>query len=98
MTKERNLRRMEKCPRFPRCSTPLCPLDEDKDKRVYLKGEPKCTLPKSLRTRFGTDLLWKGLFPKELAASKRWHEKSPKERKKFIAGGAEYRFAPASQK
>jgi hypothetical protein len=30
------------CPRFNRCSAPICPLDPDWRLRVYRKGEPIC--------------------------------------------------------
>jgi len=36
---------MERCPYFERCSVPLCPLDPDVGKRVYIEGEPICRLP-----------------------------------------------------
>lgn len=35
---------MNKCSRFPRCSVPLCSLDREVEKRVYLEGEPTCRL------------------------------------------------------
>ncbi len=35
---------MKKCPRFQRCSVPLCPLDPEVEKRVYWEGEPTCKL------------------------------------------------------
>ncbi len=35
---------MKKCSRFQRCSVPLCPLDQEVDKGVYLEGEPTCQL------------------------------------------------------
>ena len=66
-----NLKRMKQCPRFDFCSVPICPLDEDKDERIYLRGEPKCTLGKVYRLRYGKDLPWKGMFPREFSAWKR---------------------------
>lgn len=35
---------MKRCSRFQRCSVPLCPLDREVEKRVYLEGEPTCRL------------------------------------------------------
>jgi len=35
---------MKKCSRFQRCSVPLCPLDREVEKRVYLEGESTCRL------------------------------------------------------
>lgn len=35
---------IKKCPRFQRCSVPLCPLDREVEKRVYLEGDPTCRL------------------------------------------------------
>ena len=35
---------MERCPKSLRCSAPLCPLDPDINKRIYLKGDPICRL------------------------------------------------------
>ena len=35
---------MKKCSRFQRCSAPLCPLDPESEKRVYLEKEPTCRL------------------------------------------------------
>jgi hypothetical protein len=34
--------RMEDCPKFNRCSAPICPLDPDVLSRTYLPGEPVC--------------------------------------------------------
>ena len=40
---------MERCPRYIRCSAPICPLDKDKDKRSGpFRGEPVCRLGKEL--------------------------------------------------
>lgn len=36
---------VDKCPKYPRCSAPLCPLDPDMDKRFYIKGDRICSLP-----------------------------------------------------
>ena len=43
--KEIDRRLVDKCPKYPRCSAPLCPLDSDMDKRFYIKGDPICSLP-----------------------------------------------------
>ena len=43
--KEIDRRLVDKCPKYPRCSAPLCPLDPDMDKRFYIKGDPICSLP-----------------------------------------------------
>lgn len=95
--KDENLLRMERCPRFSRCSVPICPLDEGKDKRVYLKGEPKCNLPKSRRLKLGEDLPWKGLTPREEAGIRNWLKIPPNKRadlaKNLVSRGKVYRFA-----
>jgi len=44
---------MMACRRFRRCNVPICPLDPWQDKRVYVKGERKCTLPKAERMQLG---------------------------------------------
>jgi len=33
---------MSRCPRFNRCSAPLCPLDPNREDRSHLRGEPVC--------------------------------------------------------
>jgi len=33
---------MQDCPKYQKCSAPLCPLDLDITKRSYRKGEPIC--------------------------------------------------------
>ena len=33
---------MSNCPKYNRCNSPLCPLDEKKDLRVRLNGEDNC--------------------------------------------------------
>lgn len=33
---------ISKCPRFPQCSAPICPMDEDWERRSYIKGERVC--------------------------------------------------------
>ncbi len=37
-----NPMKMSDCPRFDKCSAPICPLDSDWRLRVYRKGEPIC--------------------------------------------------------
>ena len=67
------------CPKWDRCSAPLCPLDREmatrsrpidarKDGGVK---EPQCTLPQAERLVLGNDLPTLGLFPRELAQRKR---------------------------
>ena len=34
--------KMEDCSKFNYCRAPICPLDRNLEKRVYLKGEPVC--------------------------------------------------------
>ena len=43
--KEIDHRLVDKCPKYQRCSAPLCPLDPDMNKRFYIKGDPICGLP-----------------------------------------------------
>jgi hypothetical protein len=69
---------MKDCPRYLYCSVPLCPLDEEMGKRVYIKGEPVCTLPKTIRKRLGKDLPNKGMFKREIAAQKSYKERLAK--------------------
>lgn len=35
---------MARCPRYARCSAPLCPLDPDIHHRVWVRGDPLCSL------------------------------------------------------
>jgi len=30
------------CPKFNKCSAPICPLDQDWERREHLRGEPIC--------------------------------------------------------
>ena len=32
------------CPRYERCSAPVCPFDREWEKRIHIKGEPVCGL------------------------------------------------------
>lgn len=32
------------CPRYERCSAPICPLDKQWEQRTHIKGEPVCGL------------------------------------------------------
>lgn len=75
------------CPRFQKCSVPSCPLDPNQGNRTVLKGEPKCTLAKSIRLRLGKSagLPRKGLTRKEWAAKKRWQKLSEVDRQSRIA-------------
>ncbi len=64
---------MENCPRFNSCSVPICPLDPDMAKRVYVRGEPKCTMRKGVRIRLGSELPWKGMKAREWTNYTRTH-------------------------
>lgn len=75
---------MKKCPKFYRCSAPLCPLDLDYKKRVVIKGDLECTLSRDKRMRIGKNLPNKGLTAKELGGFKSWN-KIPLERQQEIA-------------
>lgn len=70
------------CPRYERCSVPICPLDLLQDGRTRLAGEPVCTLPKSRRLRIGqgSELPRQGLTKKEWAARQRWESLTEAER------------------
>ena len=88
------------CPRWDRCSAPICPLDPGMARRVVIEGratggikEKRCTLPKSKRMELGKELPWQGLWPRELAgkrqwASATWEERSEKARQ-LAVGRAE---------
>ena len=75
-------RLMQQCPRFNRCSVPICPLDLLQDRRDYVPGELKCRLPKARRLQIGqgTALERQGLTRKEWAAKQRWDNLSETER------------------
>lgn len=74
--KIQNLEAIKQCPRFNKCGCPICPLDTDMEKRVYIKSEEKCTLARSLRQRLGRNVPWRGLFPRELAGLSSWAGRS----------------------
>ena len=75
-----SLKPMTDCPRWHRCSAPLCPLDRGMAQRVGAIDaratggirETKCALPKSKRMELGKDLAWQGLWPRELAGKRQW--------------------------
>ena len=73
---------MKKCPKFIRCSVPICHLDLFQDDRTYIKGEPKCTLTKAKRIKIAedTDLPRKGMTKKEWSTYKRWQNSSKTEK------------------
>ncbi len=73
---------MSRCPRFDRCSVPVCPLDPSQDERDILPGEPKCALPKAKRYAIGkdSDLPRKGLTKREWAGLTRWQGLSEAEK------------------
>ena len=69
-----NDQRMMSCPKWSRCFAPVCPLDENMAECKQLKGETRCRLGREERAELGADLPWGGLWPKEIAAKKRWEE------------------------
>lgn len=75
---------MKRCPRFHKCSVPVCPLDRGQDHRTRLPHEPKCTLAKSIRRRIGqnTTLPEQGLTKQEWAARQRWESLSESEKQR----------------
>jgi len=75
---------MRRCPRWNKCSVPICPLDLNQSARVKLPGEEKCTLAKSIRTRIGRDtsLPMQGMTSREWSASQRYAQLSDDARKK----------------
>lgn len=76
---------MTDCPRFNWCSAPICPLDRDMAKRSGPFGkEPSCRLPKATRIELGKDVPWRGLWPPELATTKRWEDKTPEQRETVL--------------
>ncbi len=72
---------MRLCPRFEDCSVPVCLLGHSQS-GIRLPGEPKCTLGKGTRMKYGKDLPWRGLNPAELAHLKKWEELSSEEQNK----------------
>ena len=73
---------MKRCPRFARCSVPICPIDLLQKHRTRLPGEPKCTLGRSARLRVGrnANLPLQGLTKREWAAKQRWNALSDSEK------------------
>ena len=65
---------MRDCPKFIRCSAPLCPLDPQlpqRDGRIDGSAtggvrERECTLDKETRLELGQALPWRGLWPGEV--------------------------------
>ena len=78
---------MKLCPKFIRCSVPICPLDLFQEERDYIKGEPKCRLSKSKRIKIakGTDLPRQGMTKREWAAYKYWQNLNNTEKAKNLA-------------
>ncbi len=74
------------CPRFNKCDVPICPLDLLQEKRTYLKGEPHCTLAKSIRIRLaaGTELPLQGMTKKEWSGAMSWRKQSEDQRESRI--------------
>jgi len=62
---------MMACPRFRRCNVPKCPLDPWQDKRVYVKEERKCKLPKADRMELAK-LVSEGQLPMRGMTKKEW--------------------------
>lgn len=56
----------DNCPRFSRCSAPLCPHDADWHKRRQLKGEPVCFYLREAVKPGGRAML-DGSLPSEMA-------------------------------
>ncbi len=73
---------MRRCPRFGRCSAPVCPLDLLQEARTYGPGEPKCSLSKAKWNTIGqaTALPWLGLTKREWAGLMRWQGLSEAEK------------------
>jgi hypothetical protein len=55
------------CPRFDRCSAPLCPLDQFRHLRSYLKGEPTCLYLREW-AKAGACGAWTGTLPPAMVA------------------------------
>lgn len=70
-----------RCPRFQRCSCNRCPLDPRMLELEALPGEERCQLWRSIRERIAADfptlLPWGGLWPREIAAKRRWESLAP---------------------
>ena len=61
---------MIRCPRWQRCSAPICPLDPHKELRSgAVADEKRCTLGKAKRMELGALLPSRGLWPAELAGA-----------------------------
>ena len=78
------------CPRFQSCSAPVCPLDPERDVRTGPftdAHEPSCALSRSKRLELGRDLPWRGLWPRELAATVRYEQMSVEDRRQLAARG-----------
>lgn len=54
------------CPRYERCSAPICPMDRDWRRRTHLKGEPACGLLLELAKSSGEATL-RGVLRAEVA-------------------------------
>jgi len=69
-----NDHRISSCPKWYRCYAPVCPLDENMMMCKRLPGETRCRLSRDERANLGADLPWGGLWPKEIAAKRRWEK------------------------
>ena len=76
---------MEKCPQFNKCNAPICPLDAEWKDRVFVQGETKCKLGKTLRKRLGKDLPNGGLLSREYSSLKVWEGRGEKDKASRIA-------------
>ena len=54
------------CPRYDRCSAPVCPLDPEWRLRSHLKGEPVCGLLLEL-SKTGGEATLRGFLPAQVA-------------------------------
>lgn len=81
------------CPKWQRCSAPLCPLDREmasRGKTIDARKdggvkEPRCSLSKAKRMKLGAELPGLGLFPRELAGMRAWAVKTEAEKASQLA-------------
>lgn len=62
------------CPRFSKCSAPICPLDSDWAKRTHLRGEPVCLYLREI-VKVGGEARLSGAVPYETIQAIRNHIK-----------------------
>ena len=82
-----SLATMSQCPRFLKCSVPVCPLDFLQELRTKLPRESECKLGKTRRFRIGkgTALERQGLTKREWAAQQRWESLDEAEKRRRTA-------------